>query len=257
MARLRAAYDAEERRGATRAQGAPNSRQASGRYSRIAVGRRTATSVPCSTTSPAFRPREAPQGRSFLAAAARLLCSSLPGPWSLDAWPYRELARPIQPTRSRFAGDPRSTACQSDLEGGALTFEMTHAMWVPFYFPGWTVGAPELEVDDPALVVIGEEQPDPDLWQPTRQRGSEAPRLADAGLPHVHRGRPPGAAIIHDYGLTWFDPIVPVLLGRRYRTGRSSRLPTSSPTQRLAVVDRARTMRRLRRHPVRRSRSTH
>ncbi len=106
-----------------------------------------------------------------------------------------------------FANDPRLAACAKQHVAEPTTvFEMTHAQWFPLYFPGWWRGAPELEVDDPALVVIGREQ----TVSGSRPAGSADP--ADRrGYQMCIAVGPPSGATVHDYGWTRFDRIVPVL----------------------------------------------
>ena len=125
------------------------------------------------------------------------------------------VAGPQPPDPAAFDGDPRLAACRTQLIDVDRVFEMTHAQWFPLYFPGWWKGAPELEVDDPALVVL--ESP--------RQRGfagAPAAQPTDGGsagpVPTQSPSfqmciavGPPGNAQIHQYGPTWFDRIVPVL----------------------------------------------
>lgn len=115
------------------------------------------------------------------------------------------------PDPAAYAGDPRLDACRSQLGDVDRVFEMTHARWFPVHFPGWWKGAPELEVDDPALVVL--ERPRPGL---RRVPGPSADGSAPVATPTpmfgmcIAVGRA-GSATIHTYGQTWFERIVPVL----------------------------------------------
>jgi hypothetical protein len=110
-----------------------------------------------------------------------------------------------------FAADPRLVACEATTGPAAQVFEMTHAEWFPLYFPGWWKGAPELEVADPALVVIGPPFTGGILGGvPGSDPSSPAPTRPPSFLMCIAVG-PPEAAVLHQYGPTWFDRIVPVL----------------------------------------------
>jgi hypothetical protein len=110
-----------------------------------------------------------------------------------------------------FAGDPRVAACEATTGPAAQVFEMTHAEWFPLYFPGWWKGAPELEVPDPALVVIGAPFMGGILGgAPGSDPSSPAPTHPPSYLMCIAVG-PPEAAVLHQYGPTSFDRIVPVL----------------------------------------------
>ena len=120
------------------------------------------------------------------------------------------------PDPNSFAGDPRLAACRTVLSNVDHVFEMSHARWFPRYFPGWSEGAPELEVDEPALVVL--ESPQPGIKGTT-------PHILESGAPVSPQRTaspmfrmciavgPPDGAIVHQYGPTWFEKIVPVLPG--------------------------------------------
>ena len=113
--------------------------------------------------------------------------------------------------RTAFLDDPRLAACEAQNGTAAQVFEMRHAEWFPLYFPGWYRGAPELEVPDPALVVIG-----PPVNLPLRGGAPRSEASGPTPTPHpsvtlcIAVGAP-GHATLHQYGPTWFDRIVPVL----------------------------------------------
>jgi hypothetical protein len=120
------------------------------------------------------------------------------------------VAGPQPPDPAAFDGDPRLAACRDQVGDVAQAFEMTHAQWFPLYFPGWWKGAPELEVDDPALVVIGRSMPGMNRVP----RASGVPEPTGTPTPMFFMCiavGPPGNAQLHQYGPTWFDRIVPVL----------------------------------------------
>lgn len=120
------------------------------------------------------------------------------------------VARPAPPDPAAFAGDPRLALCASGMTDVAQVFEMTHARWFPLYFPGWWGGAEELEVDDPALVVISGQRP----GQRYVPQPSGLPENLSTPNPVIEMCiavGPPDGAIVHRYGQTWFDRIVPVL----------------------------------------------
>jgi hypothetical protein len=110
-----------------------------------------------------------------------------------------------------FAGDPRLAACSPQFVAEPVTvFEMAHAQWFPLHFPGWWKGAPELELDDPALVVIGREQHWPRVAGPPPP-GQTYPPDSDLGSEMCIAVGPASGFIVHGYGVTHFDRIVPVL----------------------------------------------
>jgi len=121
-----------------------------------------------------------------------------------------DVGRAQPPDPAAFAGDPRLADCATGMTDVAQAFEMTHARWFPLHFPGWWGGAEELEVDDPALVVISGERP----GQRYVPQPSGLPK--DLSTPHpvidlcIAVG-PPGDAIVRRYGPTWFERIVSVL----------------------------------------------
>jgi hypothetical protein len=150
--------------------------------------------------------------RSLLAAAAAVGVLVLGGALVLGrvSLPSVGTASPgVGP--AAFAGDPRLAACEATTGPAAQVFEMTHAEWFPLYFPGWWKGAPELEVPDPALVVIGPPYQGALLGAPPRSGDpSPAPTRPPSFLMCIAVG-PPEAAALHQYGPTWFDRIVPIL----------------------------------------------
>ncbi len=60
---------------------------------------------------------------------------------------------PLPPDPAAFAGDPRMTACYAGAGEVEAAFEMRHARDYQRHLPGM-LRSPELEVDDPAFVVI-------------------------------------------------------------------------------------------------------
>ena len=110
-----------------------------------------------------------------------------------------------------WSGDPRFTACaDGHVAEPAMVFEMAHAQWFPLHFPGWSRGAPELEVDDPALVVVGREQHWPTTGGPPPPGRTIDPD-ANLGYQMCIAVGTPSDASVHDYGVTHFDRIVPIL----------------------------------------------
>ena len=151
------------------------------------------------------------RGSIVLAAGALVVLVAVVGTWRglsglLSPWP----------DPNTFAGDARLAACRGVLNNVDRVFEMTHARWFPRYFPGWSDGAPELEVDDPALVVLESPQPG---------RRYTVPKILESGATEGPESTPtptfrmciavgpPGDAIVHQYGPTWFEKIVPVVPG--------------------------------------------
>ena len=94
--------------------------------------------------------------------------------------------------------DPRVAACGIPTSDMWMAFPMAEARDFSKHFPGWTRGADELLVSDPALVMIG----------PGRHgRGGE---LAYDMCISVG---PPDDAVLHRYGPTRFDVVIPDLNG--------------------------------------------
>jgi hypothetical protein len=108
------------------------------------------------------------------------------------------VARPGDPSRL-VADDPRVKDCGIPIGEMWMAFAMEHASDFTKHFPGWSEGAQELEVPDPALVIIG-----PPL-----------PALAGEGSMYevcIAVGAP-SDAIVHRYGYTRFDGVRPDLGG--------------------------------------------
>ena len=117
---------------------------------------------------------------------------------------------PVASGPTAYAGDPRLAACSTDVADVDRVFEMVKSRYFPLYFPGWWQGAPELEVDDPALVVIGREQ----VWPITGAApgpGQTVDPNAGLGYQMCIAVGTPASFIVHNYGVTHFDRIVPVL----------------------------------------------
>ena len=113
--------------------------------------------------------------------------------------------------RTAFLDDPRLAACEAQNGTAAQVFEMRHAEWFPLYFPGWYRGAPELEVPDPALVVIGPPVTLPVLGGAPRGEGSGPTPTPHPSVALCIAVGAPGQATLHQHGPTWFERIVPVL----------------------------------------------
>ena len=117
---------------------------------------------------------------------------------------------PVASGPAAFAGDPRLAACSTDVADVDRVFEMVKSRYFPLYFPGWWQGAPELEADDPELVVIGREQ----VWPITGAApgpGQTVDPNAGLGYQMCIAVGTPASFIVHNYGVTHFDRIVPVL----------------------------------------------
>lgn len=172
-------------------------------------GRTTGADVGDVVATVAVLPARPRLHRSALAAAASIAVLLAAGALVIGRLPLLGAAAE-PPDPAAFAGDPRLDACRSHLVDVDRAFEMTHARWFPLHFPGWWKGAPELEVDDPALVVL--ERPRPGVRHVPGPSGGGA----SAATPTPTFGMciavgPPGSATIHTYGQTWFERIVPVL----------------------------------------------
>ena len=106
--------------------------------------------------------------------------------------------RPGDPSRL-VADDPRVKDCGIPIGEMWMAFAMEHASDFTKHFPGWSEGAQELEVPDPALVIIG------------------PPLPAKAGEGAVYEVciavGAPSDAIVHRYGYTRFDGVRPELGG--------------------------------------------
>ena len=121
-----------------------------------------------------------------------------------------EATGPVPPDPAAFAGDPRLARCAQELLDVDKVFEMTKASYFPLYFPGWWQGAPELDVGDPALVVIEHER----QWGTTG--GALMPGQTRDPNPALYYQMciavgTPDSFLVHKYGPTHFDRIVPVL----------------------------------------------
>jgi hypothetical protein len=103
------------------------------------------------------------------------------------------------PDPALVAGDPRFKACWIALDRAWLAFPMLRAADFPKHFPGWSEGAPELEVDDPALAVLSR-------GEMILTTGMGSNDRLDCEL--CIAVRPPGAAIVHHYGWTRSTPFV-------------------------------------------------
>jgi hypothetical protein len=115
---------------------------------------------------------------------------------------------PKPPDPAAFAGDARLERCAAELVAVELAFEMTKASYFPLHFPGWWKGAPELEVDDPALVVI---EPEHDVAGFGGPAGESLDPDADRGYVVCIAVGTPEGFVVHRYGPTRFDRIVPAL----------------------------------------------
>ncbi len=155
--------------------------------------------------------RSAGRARPWLAAAAAIAILVIGGGFALGRLALPSFGPGGETGRAAHAGDPRLAECEAQIGSpAAQAFEMTHASWFPLYFPGWSRGAPELEVDDPALVVIGPQMPGMNAVP----RANDDPSPATTPSPMFRMCIAVGAsgnATVHDYGYTWFDRIVPVL----------------------------------------------
>jgi hypothetical protein len=160
----------------------------------------------------ALPPRNRRQPSNLAAAAAVIVALGLAafalaphnGPVS------NQVNGPVASGPSGYAGDPRLAACSTDVADVDRVFEMVQGRFFPLYFPGWWQGAPELEVDDPALVVIGREQ----VWPITGAApgpGQTVDPNAGLGYQMCIAVGTPASFIVHNYGVTHFDRIVPVL----------------------------------------------
>jgi hypothetical protein len=81
-----------------------------------------------------------------------------------------------------------------------MAFSMARARDFPEHFPGWSAGADELLVDEPALVMIGNARQVP--------RGS-----GELFYDMCIAVGAPTDALLHRYGPTRFDSVRPVLGG--------------------------------------------
>jgi hypothetical protein len=108
------------------------------------------------------------------------------------------ISRPGDP--KLVADDPRYTACGISIPQAWMAFPMAETRDFSLHFPGWSEGAQELLVAEPALVVLG--------------NGHHSARGGgDLYYDMCIAVGPPGDAIIHRYGPTRFDAVRPVLDG--------------------------------------------
>lgn len=96
--------------------------------------------------------------------------------------------------------DPRAVACGIPRSEMWMAFSMARARDFQLHFPGWSEGVQELEVDDPALVIIG----------PGVHRGFGGDELSYDMCIAVG---PPSEAILHRYAGIRFDAVRPELGG--------------------------------------------
>lgn len=96
--------------------------------------------------------------------------------------------------------DPRIAGCGIPTSEVWMVFAMAEARDFSLHFPGWSEGADELLVPDPALVIISHGYP------AARGGGQSVYEICIAV-------GPPSDALIHHYGLTRFDAVVPNLGG--------------------------------------------
>ena len=156
--------------------------------------------------------RSGDRRRSWLAAAAAIAILVIGGGFALGRIPVPSFGQPgTGPGPAAFEGDPRLADCEAQIGSpAAQVFEMAHASWFPLYFPGWSRGAPELEVQDPALVVIGPQLPG--MNRVPRIEGDPTPATTPSPMFRMCIAvGTPNDATLHDYGYTWFDRIVPML----------------------------------------------
>jgi hypothetical protein len=158
-------------------------------------------------------PRTAERRPALLAAAAAVAILVIGG-----ALAVARLSGTPAPTgphvgAAAFAGDPRLAACGSGMPGVGQVFEMAHARDYRQYLPAWTAAIPELDVDDPALVVIGTPyaigviggpQPAPSVRLPTVGPGH--PLVVDVCIATGSGSD----AILHRYVRRSTEPVVPV-----------------------------------------------
>jgi hypothetical protein len=112
--------------------------------------------------------------------------------------------RPGDP--SLVASDPRLSRCGVPSDRVWLAFTMGQARDFSRHFPGWSAGAPELEVDDPALVVMSQGE---DISTTGFAPSSPRPLFYEMCI----AVGPPSDAIVHQYGWTRFDAVRPSLNG--------------------------------------------
>lgn len=104
-------------------------------------------------------------------------------------------------------GDPRYAACGIAPDRTWMAFLMVQASDFTEHFPGWSKGAEELLVPDPALVVISTGS---EFRGGNPMASPEPPALIYEICIAVG---PSSGAIVHHYGPTRFDTVVPVIGG--------------------------------------------
>ena len=107
-------------------------------------------------------------------------------------------SRPGDPARLP-GDDPRVAGCGIPTSNMWMVFAMARASDFSRHFPGWTRGAEELEVPDPALVII--------------TNGYPAMRGTALAYDMCIAIGPPADARIHHYEGTRFDAVRPELGG--------------------------------------------
>ena len=99
------------------------------------------------------------------------------------------------------ADDPRVVECGIPIADMWMAFPMSRASDVGLHFPGWTQGNDELQVPDPALVIIGP----PHQWTDD-----------SAYFDMCIAVGPPDDALLHRYSGVRFDAVRPDLGGPAY-----------------------------------------
>jgi hypothetical protein len=155
------------------------------------------------------RPRRRPSNLAAAAAVIVALGVAIVALAPRNGSVSSQVNSPVASSPAAFAGDPRLAACSTDVADVDRVFEMVKSRYFPLYFPGWWQGAPELEVDDPALVVIGREQRSMLVAPPPP--GQTLDPKARLGYQMCIAVGTPASFIVHDYGVTHFDRIVPML----------------------------------------------
>ena len=97
------------------------------------------------------------------------------------------------------ADDPRVLACGIPTSDMWMAFPMAEARDFTKHFPGWSQGADELLVSDPALVMI--------------RSGHNSPRSGELVYDMCIAVGPTEDPVIHRYGPTRFDFVLPDLNG--------------------------------------------
>jgi hypothetical protein len=129
----------------------------------------------------------------MIRAAAAILWAAVAG-WVAGC---SLIALPGDPARLP-PDDPRVAACGIPTSDMWMAFPMAEARDFTKHFPGWSEGADELLVPDPALVIIGP---------------GHAGRGGELAYDMCIAVGPPTDALIHRYGPTRFDFVLPDLNG--------------------------------------------